>query len=164
MARYTSIGALDTGFDTDGIVFAASAKVTTGRAIAIQSDDKIVVAGAKYVTDPNSSNCLDSSGHYCEYLDFWVARYTSTGAPDSTFGTAGEMTTNIDSPGNDDQGRAVSSSRPTARSLSPAILIPASIPSPTMARTNPTAEPTTSPWRATIATERWIQRLAQVAR
>jgi uncharacterized delta-60 repeat protein len=65
MARYNGDGSLDTTFDVDG-------KVTTdfsnnhdfGRAIAIQSDNKIVVAGES-----------DSGG----ILDFALARYESAG-------------------------------------------------------------------------------------
>ena len=47
LVRYTSLGQLDTSFGTGGIVttsFGNNAS-TTGSAIAIQSDDKIVVAG-----------------------------------------------------------------------------------------------------------------------
>lgn len=109
MVRYNSNGSIDTGFGTGGagIVFAANNKVATGHAIALQSDGKIVVAGAKSIEDLNGSNCTDSFAHYCAYLDFWVARYSSDGLADSTFGTNGEMTTNINARGNDDQGRAV---------------------------------------------------------
>ena len=112
----------------------------------------IVVAGAKYVTDANSSNCTDSFGHYCEYLDFWVARFTSSGAPDSSFGVGGEMTTNVDSRGNDDQGRAVVIQIMASSSWRD-IRIRAASPSPTMGRMKPSIEPTTSPWRATRATD-----------
>lgn len=111
MLRYNSNGSIDTGFGTNGIAYAASQQVSTGRAIALQSDGKIVVAGAKYVngcqTDPQSQNCIDSNGKFYEYLDFWVARFNSDGEKDNSFGTAGEMATNINSRGNDDQGRGV---------------------------------------------------------
>ncbi|MEQ1861133.1 MAG: Calx-beta domain-containing protein [Chthoniobacteraceae bacterium] len=71
LARFTPLGALDTGFDTDG-------KVTTnaggggdqGRAVALQADGKIVVAGTNGA-------------------DFVAVRYTTAGALDAGFGTAG---------------------------------------------------------------------------
>ena len=68
LARYTSLGALDTSFDSDGKVTTA---LGTGndriRAIAVQSDGKIVAAGG-------------IGGN------FGVARYTTAGALDTTFG------------------------------------------------------------------------------
>ncbi|KAF0172455.1 MAG: hypothetical protein FD161_4034 [Limisphaerales bacterium] len=86
LARYRSTGALDTTFGIGG-------KVTTpigssqnyGFSVAVQSDGKIVVAG---------------SAHNGTSLDFALARYTSAGALDPTFGTGGKVTTPIAS-GND---------------------------------------------------------------
>jgi uncharacterized delta-60 repeat protein len=73
LARYNTNGLLDDTFDGDG-------KQTTdfgssydyARALAIQSDGKIVVAGGVY--DP----ATDSD-------DFALARYTTSGALDNTF-------------------------------------------------------------------------------
>ena len=92
LVRYTSSGALDTGFGTGG-------KVTTpiglgndfGRAVALQSDGKIVVAGSTSSISGNS--------------DFAVVRYTSSGALDTSFGTGGKVTTPIGS--STDFGNAV---------------------------------------------------------
>ena len=106
LARYNSDGSLDTSFDTDGKLTVDS-KVATGYGVALQSDGKIVVVGAKYVTDNTSNNCIDSSNKKCEYKDFWTARFNSDGSLDSGFGTSGEVTTPINSRGNDDDGRAV---------------------------------------------------------
>jgi uncharacterized delta-60 repeat protein len=82
LARYTSDGTLDTSFDSDGKVTTA---VTTAndeaRAMAIQPDGKIVVAG--YVT--SSSNVTD----------FTLLRYQTNGALDTAFGTAGIVTTPV---------------------------------------------------------------------
>jgi len=83
LIRYHSNGALDTSFDIDG-------KVTTSvgtandiiRAVAIQDDGKIVVAGYSY-TNPSFS------------YDFVVARYNINGILDNTFGTGGILTTAI---------------------------------------------------------------------
>ena len=109
MARYNSDGTLDTSFGTggDGKVFAASTQVATGRAVVIDSNNKIVVTGAKYVKDLTSDNCIDSMGHYCEYLDFWLARFNPDGSPDTACGTDGETTTEINGRGNDDQADAL---------------------------------------------------------
>lgn len=79
--RFNSDGSFDTGFGTGG-------KVTTdfgsgndeGRNVALQSDGKIVVTGF-------SSNGTNT--------DFAVARYTTAGVLDGTFGTGGKVTTNI---------------------------------------------------------------------
>src|SRR6185503_10246187 len=91
LARYNSNGSLDTTFDTDG-------KTTTpigsgddyGRAVALQSDGKIVVAGTSF----NGSN-----------NDFALARYNSTGSLDTTFDTDGKVTTSFGS--GEDFGRGV---------------------------------------------------------
>lgn len=82
LARYNANGSLDTTFGTGGIV-----TTTTGSscdhiyALDIQSDGKIVVAGAS----------TDSSHH----LQFAVARYTVSGSLDAGFGTGGVTTTTM---------------------------------------------------------------------
>ena len=86
VARYNSDGSLDTGFGTGG-------KVTTDfssgedrpYAIAVQSDNKIVVAGY-------ANNGSDN--------DFAMARYNADGSLDTGFGTGGKVTTALGS-GND---------------------------------------------------------------
>ena len=91
VARYNSDGSLDTGFGTGG-------KVTTDfggnedrpYAIAVHTDGTIVVVGY-------ANNGSDN--------DFAIARYTSAGILDSTFGTGGKVTTALGS-GND-RARAV---------------------------------------------------------
>jgi uncharacterized delta-60 repeat protein len=75
--RYTSTGALDTTFDTDGIVFHNSANGINsddyGYAIAINAGGKILVAGSsKYSSSDDTA------------IAIW--RYTSTGALDTAFG------------------------------------------------------------------------------
>ena len=94
VARFNADGTPDTSFGTGG-------KVTTdfaghsdyGRAVAIQPDGKIVVAGQSY-------NAAGTQRFLA------VARYTIAGALDSTFGSLGKMTTPVGAGGNDD-GRAV---------------------------------------------------------
>lgn len=79
LVRYTTSGALDTTFGTGGIVRTAFS-IAGIRTIAIQSDGKIVVGGNIGTTR----------------LDFAVARYTSSGALDTSFGGGdGVVTTQI---------------------------------------------------------------------
>jgi uncharacterized delta-60 repeat protein len=69
LTRYTAAGALDTTFGTGGKVTTAIGTQSSIQSIAIQSDGKIVAAG------------------YTEAVgDFAVARYTTAGALDTTFG------------------------------------------------------------------------------
>ena len=74
LVRYTTAGALDATFDTDG---KATTDVAGGTAsiqgLAIAGDDKVVAVGKAH------SGVSD---------DFVVARYTTTGALDNTFGDA----------------------------------------------------------------------------
>ena len=93
LVRYTSSGALDSSFGSGG-------KVTTpigtgssrGYSVAVQSDGEIVVAGHAFISGNNN--------------DIAVARYTNTGALDSTFGTGGIVTTSI-TPNFSDYGQSV---------------------------------------------------------
>jgi uncharacterized delta-60 repeat protein len=87
VARLKPDGTLDRSFGSDG-------KVTTGfagsgaeaRAVAIQGDGKIVVAGANY---PGCGG--DDSA-------FALARYRRDGSLDPTFGDHGKVTTDVGSP------------------------------------------------------------------
>src|SRR5205823_2999903 len=75
VARYDTDGNLDRGFNDKGI---ASLDFSAGaNAIAIQDDGRIVVAGS---TVQNGKS------------DFALARYTSAGTLDPTFGTNGRAT------------------------------------------------------------------------
>jgi uncharacterized delta-60 repeat protein len=79
--RYTSAGVLDTSFSADGkVVVDIDSKDDVGYSVAIQSDGKIVVAGA---------SATDSFGLS---FDFAVIRLTTSGSLDSTFGTNGIVT------------------------------------------------------------------------
>ena len=86
LARYNTDGTLDTTFGTSGKV-ATTLTVISGtplpgydslRAIAIQSDDKIVAAG-----QANPS------------FDFGVVRYNADGSLDTTFNSTGKVITDI---------------------------------------------------------------------
>ncbi len=84
VVRYTSTGQLDTSFNNNGkAVTAVSPVGDGGRSVAIQSDDKIVVAGYS-----------DVGGND---LDFAVVRYTSAGQLDPSFNTNGKVITSLGS-------------------------------------------------------------------
>jgi uncharacterized delta-60 repeat protein len=83
LIRYHVNGALDTSFDIDGkVITSVGTANDLIRAVAIQDDGKIVVAGYSY-TNPSFS------------YDFVVARYNINGSLDNTFGTGGILTTAI---------------------------------------------------------------------
>lgn len=92
LTRYNSDGSLDMSFGTAG-------KVTTdffgffdeARAVAIQSNGKIVATGVTFSND--------------SFTDFALARYNIDGSLDSTFGTAGKVTTGF--PLTDERANAV---------------------------------------------------------
>jgi len=81
VARYSSLGILDTSFSDDG---KQTTPIGSGDDVAndvgIQSDGKIVVAGSAF-------NGTDN--------DFALARYTITGTLDTTFGVNGVVTTTL---------------------------------------------------------------------
>jgi len=69
VARYNTNGSLDASFGSSGIVSTASIEDTPFTSVAVQSDGKIVAVAGGFTA--------------------FVARYTSTGTLDSTFGTNG---------------------------------------------------------------------------
>jgi len=85
VARYNTDGSLDATFGTGGLVITDFGGSVFGRAVVLQKDGKIVVAG-------------NSDG------DFAVARYNADGSLDTAFGTEGLVTTDF---GGDDQGTGV---------------------------------------------------------
>jgi uncharacterized delta-60 repeat protein len=82
LARYKSDGSPDTGFGTGGVVLTdlGSGSGDVIRAVAIQADGKIVVAGYS-----------DANGSY----DFALARYKKNGILDTGFGTGGVVLTDL---------------------------------------------------------------------
>ncbi len=93
MVRYLANGSIDTSFGTNGIV-TTDFNGTTDRAkaIALQIDGKIVLAGAAKLT-------TGSTG------DFGLARYNPNGSLDATFGAGGKVTTDFS--GNVENGRGL---------------------------------------------------------
>ena len=90
--------------------FATNGKQTTdftgggadrARAVAIQSDGKIVLAG--YATNNNGTTSVTTDDH----KDFALARYITSGALDTSFGTGGKVTSNFSVGTLDDQINAV---------------------------------------------------------
>jgi uncharacterized delta-60 repeat protein len=84
LARYTTTGALDTSFNGTGKVATMPSGSCSGqaRALALQADGKIVVAGASC---PNFSSTRN----------FTVYRYNTDGSLDATFGSSGKATVNF---------------------------------------------------------------------
>jgi uncharacterized delta-60 repeat protein len=80
IARYTTAGALDTTFDTDGVVTTTIGIDCASYDLAIQPDGKMIAGGYAFY----------GSDYY-----FAAARYTSTGALDTSFSTDGVITTVI---------------------------------------------------------------------
>ncbi len=83
LARYTSAGSLDTAFGKGGVAQTAFAKANAQLAgIAVQPDGKIVAGGWGV-----------GSGNGNDFNAMLLARYKPNGSLDSTFGTAGKVTT-----------------------------------------------------------------------
>jgi len=81
VARYNTDGSLDSTFSGDGkVTTAVGSSIDHGWSVAIQEDQKIVVAGECYI---NSTN------------DFAVVRYNSDGSLDATFDGDGKVTTPV---------------------------------------------------------------------
>ena len=85
VARYTRDGTLDPSFDGDGMTLVDFGGDAVARALALQRDGKVVVAGWAIVP----------SGVGCCAADFALARLTSAGAPDSSFGGDGLVLTDF---------------------------------------------------------------------
>jgi uncharacterized delta-60 repeat protein len=77
--RYNADGTLDTSFGTNGYAVGASG---TARALSVQPDGKIIVAGYA-VFDAAASD------------DFMLARFNADGSVDTTFGTHGMVRTDF---------------------------------------------------------------------
>ena len=95
LARYTPAGALDTSFGFGGkVITPIGAGADRCTSMAIQSDGNIILAGYSH----NGSN-----------NDFALARYTPSGALDTTFGIGGKVTTPIGSGDDEGSGMVVQS-------------------------------------------------------
>lgn len=90
MARYNANGSLDTSFTGDGTRTIGSPTIASASAVALLPDDSLVLAG------------LTGAG---PSADFFLARVTSDGTLDSTFGGSGLIAT--DMRGADDFARGI---------------------------------------------------------
>jgi uncharacterized delta-60 repeat protein len=91
LARYSSSGALDTGFGSGGAVITSFNGTGVPSAVLVQPDQRIVAAG--------QSHNLPAQGR-----DFALARYLSNGSLDDGFGDGGKVVTNF---GGSELARAV---------------------------------------------------------
>jgi competence ComEA-like helix-hairpin-helix protein len=80
LTRYNSDGSLDPTFGGEGIAMIDFGCGSSGHALALQPDGKILVAG---------DSCTDDA------RDFALARFDSNGSPDLDFGTAGGVITDF---------------------------------------------------------------------
>ena len=81
VARYKPDGSLDTTFGDGGLVVDRHDNV--GYDVALQPDGKIVVAGVQVLWEP------------AFHVDFFAARYDTSGNLDPTFGSVGSVATQI---------------------------------------------------------------------
>jgi uncharacterized delta-60 repeat protein len=84
LTRYTTNGALDTSFNGTGKVTTTASGSCSGqaRALALQSDGKIIAAGT-------------SCPNFNSIRNFTLYRYNIDGSLDTTFGTSGKVTINV---------------------------------------------------------------------
>ena len=85
IVRYNADGSLDNTFSGDGKLTASLGFADACQSVALQSDGKIVVAGYTYI-NPD----YDSS-------EYAIARFTTNGSPDNTFGENGKQLTDFGS-------------------------------------------------------------------
>ena len=93
LVRYDPDGTLDTTFGTDGAVISDLGGWDFGQAVAVQSDNKIVVAGTSITSNDRNIG---------------LVRYDPDGTLDTTFGTDGTTVTDL---GGWDFGQAVALQR-----------------------------------------------------
>jgi len=85
VARYHPDGALDTSFDGDGMALVEFDGESIARAAAVQPNGRLVLAGS----------AIQLFGGGCCVADFALARLTTTGALDSSFGGDGRVVTDF---------------------------------------------------------------------
>jgi uncharacterized delta-60 repeat protein len=82
LARYNTNGSLDTSFNTDGKLLTSFAQYASAYAIVVQTDGRIVAAGAAATCD------IDNN---CDYYSA-LARYNGNGSLDTSFDVDGKVT------------------------------------------------------------------------
>ncbi|MGH2668561.1 MAG: delta-60 repeat domain-containing protein, partial [bacterium] len=99
LARYNPDGTPDLTFGTKGAVTTTRFRgdffeYQWGRALAIQADGRILMAGAAFVEVP--PNAPPPPPNFEQYADFALARYNPDGTLDTSFGGDGKVTTDFD--------------------------------------------------------------------
>jgi uncharacterized delta-60 repeat protein len=91
LARYNSDGSLDSGFGIDGKVVTDLSGTDRANALAIQTDGKIIAAGATTIP------VAPTPPPYVQYLNVRgiLIRYNEDGSLDTTFGDRGRVMTDI---------------------------------------------------------------------
>jgi uncharacterized delta-60 repeat protein len=82
IVRYNTDGSLDTSFDTDGKLLIDFGRYENGKALAIQTDGKIVLAGTSVALGGLAAN-------------MHLLRLNTNGSLDTTFDSDGKVTTDI---------------------------------------------------------------------
>jgi uncharacterized delta-60 repeat protein/uncharacterized repeat protein (TIGR01451 family) len=86
VARYVgTTGALDSTFDVDGRKLIQFGDSDVAHGVAIDANGRIVVVGS-------------TEDEFNDEMDFAIVRLTSAGAPDTTFGSGGKVTTSFANP------------------------------------------------------------------
>jgi uncharacterized delta-60 repeat protein len=99
LARYNSDGSLDQTFGSGGYVTTDFFNGDDlGTDVALQADGKIIVVGQ-----------IKTSSRFDEVYHFGLARYTSAGSLDATFGSGGKVTTIVSNDGDRATGVAIQS-------------------------------------------------------
>jgi uncharacterized delta-60 repeat protein len=94
VARFTALGALDTGFGTGGITTThVGAAGSSASALVVLPDGHVLVAGTAFSNGPTDD-------------DFALVRYTRDGRLDQTFGSSGIVTADFGSGGSTSLDRA----------------------------------------------------------
>ena len=102
LVRYNADGTPDTTFGTGGTIITDLGGWDSGQAIALQADNRIIVAGTRSIY---SEQVPARGGDVFPHLiDFMATRYNADGTPDTTFGTGGTIITDL---GGWDFGQAI---------------------------------------------------------
>jgi uncharacterized delta-60 repeat protein len=99
LVRYEANGSLDPSFGDGGTVMQSDTPFDQARSVAIDSADRIVVAGRTAVGG--------EGGSYTSA--FALARYNLNGTPDASFGTGGRVTTEFGASGGEANSLAIDS-------------------------------------------------------
>lgn len=81
LARYNTDGSLDNSFGAGGLIFTSITGDDEARAVAVQEDGRIILAGMAHATG--------------SYSDFVIVRYMPDGSFDNSFGTGGKILTDF---------------------------------------------------------------------